>query len=372
MAQATVVHGVPLGPDKKNTNNMAPPMPPMQHYPSQQVMSFNEGGAREFLSSSDFGNNWPRGLQDTFIRSITKVPIRYFIVDDSGSMAASDGHKLHKKAFDQQVMIGCSRWTELGDSVRFHMKLAHAARAPSEFRLLNGAPPILIGGGDPNELMGMQMLESAFNESPNGGTPLCRHIGEIVAKIQSLESFLRQSGQVACIVIMTDGESSDGNLAQAMAPLKALPVHVVIRLCTDQEKVVEYWNNVDNELELQMDVLDDLTGEAQEVTEKNGWFTYGEPIHRLREFGVTVKEFDLMDEIQLSMDQMSRVCRDIYGGDVKRFPPPEADWKGFIKAIDDETRMQPKVWCPITQKMQPWILKSKLSAIYHPGGCVIM
>ena len=79
-----------------------------------------------------------------------------------------------------------------------------------------------------------------------------RHVQEITAKIKSLEPFLKQSGQMACINIMTDGQSSDGNLAQQMAELKKLPVHVVVRLCTDQEDVVEYWNNVDGQLELNM------------------------------------------------------------------------------------------------------------------------
>ena len=49
---------------------------------------------------------------------------------------------------------------------------------------------------------------------------------------------------------------------QAMRPLKDLPVWVVVRLCTNDEKIVDYWNRVDEELELSMDVLDDLGGEV--------------------------------------------------------------------------------------------------------------
>jgi hypothetical protein len=40
----------------------------------------------------------------------------------------------------------------------------------------------------------------------------------------------------------------------------------------------------------------------------NSWLTYGEPLHRLREFGITAKELDLIDEKRLSMEQMRSLC----------------------------------------------------------------
>ena len=40
----------------------------------------------------------------------------------------------------------------------------------------------------------------------------------------------------------------------------------------------------------------------------NPWLTYGEPLHRLREFGVTAKEMDMIDEAKLSAEQMKYLC----------------------------------------------------------------
>ena len=206
-------------------------------------------------------------------------------------------------------MISCSRWTELTEALKFHVNFARQASAPSEFRLLNGAPPIRIGMNDSEEANRLTALNAILEGSPSGGTPLCRHIREVIVQIRAAEQELRANGQKACVIIATDGESSDGNIAEAMAPLKDLPVWVVVRLCTDEDRIVQYWNSIDEQLELSMDVLDDLSGEASEVHEKNPWLTYGEPIQRLREFGIAIKELDLLDEAPLSKEQARLYAR---------------------------------------------------------------
>ncbi len=70
---------------------------------------------------------------------------------------------------------------------------------------------------------------------------------------------------------------------------------------------MSYWNNIDNELELEMDVLDDYFGEAKEVANQNPWLTYGEPLHRLREWGIQLRELDLIDESPLQPNQIKKV-----------------------------------------------------------------
>jgi hypothetical protein len=142
------------------------------------------------------------------------------------------------------------------------------------------AQPIMVGLPDP-ENAAYNILSSLLSDSsPGGGTPLCRHISEVAAKIRELAPTLKAANQRACVAIFTDGESSDGDLATAMKPLELLPVWVVVRLCTDDEKTVNYWNSIDEKLELEMDVLDDLRGESEEVFENNKWLTYAEPMHR--------------------------------------------------------------------------------------------
>ena len=65
-------------------------------------------------------NGWPIGLQDTLLSGLNRLPMRFFIVDDSGSMATSDGHRLIVQGSIRK-MVPCDRWTELTDAMRFHV-----------------------------------------------------------------------------------------------------------------------------------------------------------------------------------------------------------------------------------------------------------
>jgi hypothetical protein len=212
-------------------------------------------------------------------------------------------------------MVCCSRWAELSDSLVFHAELAHYASAPTEFRLLNNAAPLRIGYGQSEDGDGQTALDvflNAIQDPPYGQTPLCRHISEVIKQISLIADDLRQAGQLACLVIASDGEATDGRLAEAMLPLQSLPVWVVIRLCTNDPSVIRYWNDIDSELELNMDVIDDFHGEAVEVKRKNPWLTYGEPLQRIREFGVHIKEIDLLDEQPCEVAQIRRICAIMY------------------------------------------------------------
>eukprot|EP01006_Ploeotia_vitrea_P046618 TRINITY_DN67042_c0_g1_i2.p1 TRINITY_DN67042_c0_g1~~TRINITY_DN67042_c0_g1_i2.p1 ORF type:complete len:330 (-),score=14.24 TRINITY_DN67042_c0_g1_i2:109-1098(-) len=324
----------------------------------------NEFGAKEYLT----GAKWPSGLQQIAIRNLIKFPIRFMIIDDSGSMAASDGHRIIHSG-NTSVIQASTRWKELVDIVKFQAGFAKASNALTEFRLLNNAAPVVVGNPDDNASY-QQICQIMDTSGPSGTTPLCRHINEVVAQIRNMESQLRANGHKAAVIICTDGEASDGDVAAALKPLHQLPVWVVLRLCTDEDAVVNYWNGIDSQLELDLEILDDLTSEAKEVNEKNNWFTYGEPLHLLRQFGINIKELDMLDESTLTPDQIRDVCAIIFGGSPDDYPHPAADAKGFVKMINDKNKAEAKVWNPITKKMANWIEISKLKSAVG-AKCII-
>lgn len=332
----------------------------------------NERRGGEYLARYE----WPDGLKSTIYKSCKKIPLRFFIIDDSGSMILNDGKKVMKHG-NQTKMVKCTRWEELTGTMKFLGELSEELGAPSEFRLLNGSDPIIVGLGDDNG-KSLAFLKEVMSDSPAGPTPLCNHINAVVRSIQSIADVLRANNQKVTVMIATDGESSDGNVADALRPLTNMPVLVILRLCTSEKEVVEYWNNIDQQLELDIDVLDDQLGDARQVREQNAWLTYGEPLHRLREFGASMKEMDIIDESTVSSEQMRVLCSYLYtGGDMEELPHPGVDWRAFSNKIKELNRTVPMVFCPLNNAMRPWVDVKQLNTMYageytQSSACSIM
>jgi hypothetical protein len=85
--------------------------------------------------------------------------------------------------------------------------------------------------------------------SPSGVTPLTSHIVQIRDYVAAIMDDLNAEGKKITIVLATDGlptnESGIGGdyetnlFTNALRSLEGLPVWIVIRLCTDEEDVVE-------------------------------------------------------------------------------------------------------------------------------------
>jgi len=206
---------------------------------------------------------------------------------------------------------------------------------------------------------------------PNGVTPLTSHILEIFDRISLVQEELKERGQVVVVVLATDGLPSDpyGNstkevvddFMKALRALQELPVWVVVRLCTGDEKVCEFYDKLDLNLETPVDVLNDLFSEAQQVCEINKWLNYALPLHRCREMGFRHRLLDLLDERSLNKDEIKEFIGLVIGDSkLEGAPDPHHNWKGFIKFLTDVLKNEDKQWNPLSRKMEPWIIIRKL------------
>lgn len=132
--------------------------------------------------------------------------------------------------------------------------------------------------------------------------------------------------------------------------------------------MVDFWNNLDNQLELSLEVLDDFVAEAKEIQQTNPWLNYGLPLHRMREMGFYSKLFDMLDEKELAKDELRDFFRLLFGNNsMDGVPDPEANWKLFLESIDLLNKKEGKTWNPVSRKMEYWVDIRKLKRIYSKG-----
>lgn len=119
-----------------------------------------------------------------------------------------------------------------------------------------------------------------------------------------------------------------------------------------------------------MDVLDDLVGDAKQVVLKNPWLTYNDALHKMREFGASMKEMDLIDESKLSSEQMRLMCATLlFDGKKNSLPHPDENWHGFVATLSSRMRSErQQPFCPITKKVKPWIDIKILTEQYNSSS----
>jgi hypothetical protein len=332
-----------------------------------------------------------RGLAEAMTNNNAAFPLRIWVVDNSGSMSKNDGHRMvETKKKDDVKMVSCTRWTEIQETVNYHAQMAALLQAPTVFRLLND--PGRVNG--PQQFSIAERGEEYLNEdlmiahktmrtSPSGLTPLAEHVREIRENIRSMESSLLRDGTKVVVVLATDGLPTDvggicdtrtkGEFVRALQLLEGLPVWVVIRLCTDEDDVVDFYNELDSQLEFPLEVLDDFEGEAKEVYEHNKYLNYALSLHRCREMGYHNRLFDLLDERQLTKDEIRDLCVLLFGqAQFDGVPDPQADWAGFVEALSNIVKKEKHQWNPITKKVAPWVDIKKLNKAYGGSSCSVM
>ena len=110
-----------------------------------------------------------------------------------------------------------------------------------------------------------------------GATPnkmecsLSRQLKKLKKAVEKMEPRLRAEGKHTTIVIATQGCPTDreGNTGRevlkeyekTLASIAKLPVKIIVRLCTDDDRVLDMYNGFDNKLD-SVDCLDDFWSEV--------------------------------------------------------------------------------------------------------------
>ena len=320
-----------------------------------------------FLTS----NGFTFGFIEAFHRNRSKVYHAYCIWDNSGTMTKFDGMRICMSS-GRIRFLRCTRWKELSETALFQIDLAAAIRAPTTHRLLNhpghnAREQIFSIASTPEDttLEHDVSLASATIQQvkPSGHTPLTEHVQAIRAIVEPMNEHLRTNGKKIAIVIATDGlptneygEATKQAHDLFMAEMRALgryEVFVVVRLCTNESRVVDFWNGLDKNPELKLDVLDDYLSEAKEVHAKNPWLTYGLSLHHLREMGFDDEVLDDLDERPYSIPEIQEFLTILLGQVV--LPDPDVNWRNFCDQVEEYVSREQMPYNPIYGRTTPWI-----------------
>jgi len=279
---------------------------------------------------------------------------------------------------------------ELRETVAYHARLAALLEAPTKFVPLNDSD----SGAYPREFSiaerGPDWIEEDMDEldeyfpkvRPKGATPLTEHLLRIYASLKYMK-------QKIVVVVATDGRPTDtlGFVSSAIdrrftEVLKKLQTKafIVIRLCTNDDAILKYYQTLDDQDELELEVLDDYLDEAKEVHKHNPWLSYGLCMHRCREMGMSChsmfKFLDRLDEGPLSREEIASIAKDFFGlvgqehaSIVESVSHSKEDWSSFCDLVSKEQEkldarrqkfnnhelMAFYPWTPIHRKRTLWI-----------------
>ena len=143
--------------------------------------------------------------------SVEMFPVRFVIVDNSGSMQQMDGQRLVRTSNNHLKNIRATRWLELADVVNELGEVVTRLGAETHFHLLNptheGQCFVLADGdpqGDLRHNVGRagisadtNVLRRVMATSPTGSTPLTEAVDLVTRLIAPSADKLRAKGQQA-------------------------------------------------------------------------------------------------------------------------------------------------------------------------------
>jgi hypothetical protein len=278
-----------------------------------------------------------------------------YVIDNSESMRTYDGKIfLEDKTGKITKIQGVSRWDEgiyktmksAEYNINRGMKAGYYLLNPKNIygsKWEENIDCIHIDPEQDNVTDKLDILEKNLLDSQNirGNTPL----GKITQYCKnSLHTFINSDNYQhipVCLNFITDGmpNSSSSFESQLRYLSKNYNIFLVINLCTDDDSIVDYYNDLDKKLGTElsgMDVIDDLEAEQLEVIKAGNTFvTYSNTIHICRMAGCYSVVSDLLDEEKLGIFYANKLCRELLDPNSKHLPQWSEDREKYLVKLKE-------------------------------------
>ncbi len=75
-------------------------------------------------------------MAKSFAENSINFPLRFWVIDNSGSMQKTDGHVILESSNSKNIRFSnCTRWDEIKETVNYHIRLASLLEIPTSFRV---------------------------------------------------------------------------------------------------------------------------------------------------------------------------------------------------------------------------------------------
>jgi hypothetical protein len=241
-------------------------MPPSQQQPVASRPPTRQLDANQIRLLEQQG--FTTGLIQAVSYYINTIPLRIWVLDNSSSMQVRDGHRITGSTFQNLTFIDCSRWEEAQDEVAFHAYMSGALGVPTRFNMVNTPTSTAAGVQLPSSFSVAENGPAAVQQElqiakqimgqviPTGPlNPLSFHLRQIRNMALQMAPQLAREGKSISLILATSGVPTDAHgqhgpavvqeFVHALRSLEGLPLSIVVRLCTDDEKIVDFYNTLD-------------------------------------------------------------------------------------------------------------------------------
>ena len=135
------------------------------------------------------------------------------------------------------------------------------------------------------------------------------------------------------VVITSDSELNSNVINILHDLIKRSYIHITIRLCTDDSRMIDYWQSMNEYFGYKLYILDNINVKKNKILSYNPWFIYTEKMQRVFECGKLINLFQLLDEKTLSISEIHQFSEFLTG---KILPNPQNNFNEFILSINSE------------------------------------